>query len=326
MRSTNRSTLLGVPRQYVFTALVLSSLLMVGLPFFWNPYDVADEAPYEVGLMVDLTGSAFESGKDVLFGAQLAVDTINREGGIQGRKIQLRIADSRSTSSGVERALHQLESVPSLQAMVAMTKEPPVNLEEFAGRKKIFVFVLDEKLRETDSREKLVLCNCFSRRHAMRAAIRFAEGKHMKRGITLSDQSLQKKASDISGVVESITWPEEIVVAHEMFPDSVRASQLSEKFRQIEPQYTLLDTPPDLAEKIVIWAKKRKIKSEWFILGSSYPLPAIDEPVWRVSEAVPSSPQTAKNLQSFSNEFENLYTRAPHRLSVLAFEAVQHTA
>src|SRR5262249_53550720 len=52
--------------------------------------------PYKVGVLQPLSGAAAAGGKTALVGTQMAVERINHAGGINGRPIELVIADYES--------------------------------------------------------------------------------------------------------------------------------------------------------------------------------------------------------------------------------------
>jgi branched-chain amino acid transport system substrate-binding protein len=52
--------------------------------------------PYKVGSMQPLSGAAAAGGKTALVGSQMAVDRINKAGGVNGRPIELVVADTES--------------------------------------------------------------------------------------------------------------------------------------------------------------------------------------------------------------------------------------
>src|SRR5881628_2398756 len=52
--------------------------------------------PYKVGTLQPLSGAAAAGGKTALIGTQMAVDRINKSGGINGRMLELVIADYES--------------------------------------------------------------------------------------------------------------------------------------------------------------------------------------------------------------------------------------
>jgi branched-chain amino acid transport system substrate-binding protein len=54
------------------------------------------EKPYKIGSLQPLSGAAAAGGKTALVGAQMAVDRINRSGGINGRPVELIVADDES--------------------------------------------------------------------------------------------------------------------------------------------------------------------------------------------------------------------------------------
>src|SRR5215510_5525453 len=52
--------------------------------------------PYKIGTLQPLSGTAAAGGKTALVGVQMAVDRINKSGGINGRPVELIIADYES--------------------------------------------------------------------------------------------------------------------------------------------------------------------------------------------------------------------------------------
>src|SRR5204862_6440534 len=52
--------------------------------------------PYKIGSLQPLSGAAAAGGKTALVGTQMAVDRINKTGGINGRPIELIVADYES--------------------------------------------------------------------------------------------------------------------------------------------------------------------------------------------------------------------------------------
>src|SRR6516165_8625140 len=52
--------------------------------------------PYKIGTLQPLSGTAAAGGKTALIGTQMAVDRINKAGGINGRPIELIVADYES--------------------------------------------------------------------------------------------------------------------------------------------------------------------------------------------------------------------------------------
>src|ERR1700680_1159869 len=57
---------------------------------------LADAEPYKLGTEQPLTGVAAYGGKSSLVGVQMAVDRINKSGGINGRPVALVVADGQS--------------------------------------------------------------------------------------------------------------------------------------------------------------------------------------------------------------------------------------
>lgn len=61
-----------------------------------------------IGAALPLTGAYSEAGKEMLQGAQVAVNTLNSGRGISGRRVRLEVADTQSTPYGARLAMRQL--------------------------------------------------------------------------------------------------------------------------------------------------------------------------------------------------------------------------
>src|SRR4030095_13262772 len=84
---TTRRRLLGLG---VASAGALGATLLVPAPWreaFGHPN------PYKIGTPQPLSGTAAAAGKTALIGTQMAVDRINKAGGINGRMVELVISD-----------------------------------------------------------------------------------------------------------------------------------------------------------------------------------------------------------------------------------------
>src|SRR5215470_17131210 len=71
----------------------LGAMMLVPAP--WRAAFGA-EKPYKIGSLQPLTGGAAVGGKTALVGIQMAVDRINKSGGINGRPVELTVEDDES--------------------------------------------------------------------------------------------------------------------------------------------------------------------------------------------------------------------------------------
>ena len=69
-----------------------------------------DKSPITIGMQTPLTGAGSEIGIGSQYGAQFAIQEINAHGGIDGRPINLVIADDRSTPDGAVSAIQRLST------------------------------------------------------------------------------------------------------------------------------------------------------------------------------------------------------------------------
>src|SRR6266540_4455970 len=75
------------------TAGALGASMLVPAP--WRSA-FGQAKPYKIGTLQPLSGAAAAGGKTALIGTQMAVDRINKSGGINGRMLELVIADYES--------------------------------------------------------------------------------------------------------------------------------------------------------------------------------------------------------------------------------------
>ena len=87
---TTRRTFLGLSAT---AAGALGATMLVPAP--WREA-FGQAKPYKIGVLQPLSGAAAAGGKTALVGTQMAVDRINKSGGINGRPIELIIADYES--------------------------------------------------------------------------------------------------------------------------------------------------------------------------------------------------------------------------------------
>jgi branched-chain amino acid transport system substrate-binding protein len=78
---------------YGTAAGALGATMLVPAPW-WAAFGQAK--PYKIGTLQPLSGAAAAGGKTALVGTQMAVDRINKSGGINGRPIELIVADYES--------------------------------------------------------------------------------------------------------------------------------------------------------------------------------------------------------------------------------------
>ncbi len=89
----------------------------VAVPAWWR--DAFGQAkPYKVGTLQPLSGAAAAGGKTALVGVQMAVDRINKSGGLNGRPIELLIGDYESKPDVGRRRAEKLALEDKIDAHV----------------------------------------------------------------------------------------------------------------------------------------------------------------------------------------------------------------
>ena len=75
--------------------------------------------PIRIGLVSEITGPNAEAGANTVNGAKLALEEVNKAGGVLGRMLELKIEDNQSTNPGSVLAVSKLGSEGNLAALIA---------------------------------------------------------------------------------------------------------------------------------------------------------------------------------------------------------------
>src|SRR5580700_8149921 len=79
-------------------------------------------APLRIGMVLPVTGPAADSGKYALTGAKIALDRINKAGGILSRQVELATEDDQTTNPGAVLAFSKLAAQPDIVAFIGSVR------------------------------------------------------------------------------------------------------------------------------------------------------------------------------------------------------------
>jgi branched-chain amino acid transport system substrate-binding protein len=98
----------------------LASPALVGRAF-------AQGSTIKIGMCAPVTGPAAEQGRYAQIGARLALDAVNKAGGVLGRQVELIIEDDQTTNPGVVLAFSKLASQPDMVAFLGSIRSTQVH-------------------------------------------------------------------------------------------------------------------------------------------------------------------------------------------------------
>jgi len=78
----------------------------------------AQGATIKIGMVVPITGPAAESGKYAMTGAKIAMEQLNKAGGVLGKQVELIFEDDQTTNPGAVLAFSKLSSQPDMVAFL----------------------------------------------------------------------------------------------------------------------------------------------------------------------------------------------------------------
>src|SRR5512136_1188368 len=82
--------------------------------------------PIKIGMVIPLTGSIAESGKYGIQGAKLAIEEVNKAGGVLGRPLELVIEDDQSANPTTILAFNKLAGDKNIIAFLGPTRSTQI--------------------------------------------------------------------------------------------------------------------------------------------------------------------------------------------------------
>jgi branched-chain amino acid transport system substrate-binding protein len=87
----------------------------------------AQNATIKIGMCAPISGSAAESGAHAVNGAKLAVDAVNKAGGVLGKPIELIVEDDQTTNPGIVLAFSKLAAQPDIVGFLGSIRSTQVH-------------------------------------------------------------------------------------------------------------------------------------------------------------------------------------------------------
>ena len=107
--------------------------LIAGVLFGWTAAQAVE--PLKIGMVAPITGTGAESGLYQKQGAQLAVQEVNKAGGVLGRQVELVIEDDQTTNPGIVLAFSKLTGDASIPAFIGSIRSTQLHAIEPDVRK-----------------------------------------------------------------------------------------------------------------------------------------------------------------------------------------------
>lgn len=103
---------------YILGLLILITLIIVGIKGGVKDSATKAQGPVKIGASLSLTGVAADFGEMAKKAAELAVEEINANGGIDGRKVELYIEDDQTDPKSAVSAYKKLVQVQKVDAVI----------------------------------------------------------------------------------------------------------------------------------------------------------------------------------------------------------------
>ncbi|MDW7998919.1 MAG: ABC transporter substrate-binding protein [Thermodesulfovibrio sp.] len=306
---------------YIKIALFLTSIILL---FYCSP---SSKAPIKIGLMVTLTGKYPELGREIRDGAFLAIDEINKNGGIRGRKLQLLIKDNRGdrevaksnylefinedviavigpATSSTARAI-----LPLIDTHRLLTISPTVSATEFSFRDDYFISLEPNNRQYGESlgkyvREKLkpkriiIIADEINPVYTMDFAGSFI--KNLDKNTFIKTISFREGITDFDFLIRNALKHEPDLIL--LVTDAFNSAIITQKIKNLNPQVKIAISP---------WGK-----SHAFIYNTGY----ISEGVFSVGFYDESYKE--EKFLNFKDKFIKTFGYSPESYAINGYNAV----
>jgi branched-chain amino acid transport system substrate-binding protein len=99
----------------------------VAAPYVIGSAARAQGATIKIGMCAPITGPAAEAGKYATGGAKLAVEAVNKAGGVLGKQLELIVEDDQTTNPGIVLAFSKLASQPDIVGFLGSIRSTQVH-------------------------------------------------------------------------------------------------------------------------------------------------------------------------------------------------------
>lgn len=155
------------------------------------------EEPIKIGAIISLTGPASHL-VDVRDGMELAVDEVNAWGGINGRKIELIVEDSRSNTKEGKKAFNRIEAREHPLLYVSVTSSGSMAVAPLAEKSKVVLVGLVATAPELTSQEEWVFKYYYGLEDEVRPILDILRHLRVKKlGILYQDDEYGAPVSDL---------------------------------------------------------------------------------------------------------------------------------
>src|ERR1700750_2089929 len=86
----------------------------------------AQASTIKIGMCAPVTGPAAESGRYAIQGAKIALDTVNKAGGILGKQAEIVVEDDQTTNPGIVLAFSKLAAQSDIVGFLGSIRSTPV--------------------------------------------------------------------------------------------------------------------------------------------------------------------------------------------------------
>ncbi len=99
----------------------------IAAPYIITTARAAGGATLKIGMCAPVTGPAAEAGRYAIQGAKLALEAVNKAGGILGKQAELVIEDDQTTNPGIVLAFSKLAAQPDIVAFLGSIRSTQVH-------------------------------------------------------------------------------------------------------------------------------------------------------------------------------------------------------
>ena len=124
---------------FILAAVAILAAVLIIVTQFQKPKESAENV-IKIGAILPLTGSAAEIAEQHKQGIDFAVDEINKNDGIRGRKVQLIYEDDKNDPKLTVSAFNKLADIHKIPIIITVMSSPSMAIYPLADQKKVILF------------------------------------------------------------------------------------------------------------------------------------------------------------------------------------------
>lgn len=288
-----------------------------------------NEEYINIGSITPLTGEVSIYGTNTVNGAKLAVDEINKNGGVLGKKLKLIIEDDRGDLHLSKKAYENLKKEKIDCLIGPVTSNCALEISKYANNDKTLMITPSASAKEITDDKNFVFRTCFTDSYQGKILARYVKNilKEEKIALLVNENSYYSKSVSKEFVKEAKKLNLNNYIIH-YADDKSDFSDITERLKRYKYKNVLIS---DYYRKISLIAPQLKQSDKNFrLIGSDGWIGILDQMDAPQNESIEKAVFTAhysanskdKHIEEFVKAYQKEHDRLPSSFAALGYDSI----